>query len=288
MSSVSTAETTASCLDVAEQGDLVAQPARHRLLRAHDDDVGLYADLAQLGDRVLRRLGLLLAHHADDRHQRDVDVEHVVAPDVFAELADGLQERQALDVADGAPDLGDEHVHLQLLAEAVHAALDLVGDVRDDLHRAAQVVAAPLLGDDRAVDAAGGDVALPLHELVDEALVVAQVQVRLGAVLGDEDLAVLEGAHGARVDVDVGVELLVGDLQAALLEQASERGGRDALAEARHDTAGDEDVFGHGATPAGVRGRTYRRRAEAEGGFSGAPAPPADGRAGAGWCGVDP
>ena len=147
----------------------------------------------------------------------------------------------------------------------MHAALDLVGDVRDDLHRAAQVVAAALLGDDGVVDAAGGDVAVALHELVDEALVVAQVQVGLGAVLGDEDLAVLEGAHGAGVDVDVGVELLVGDLQAALLEQAPERGGRDALAETGHDTAGDEDVFGHGATPAGARGRTYRRRAERRG-----------------------
>ena len=43
--------------------------------------------------------------------------------------------------------------------------------------------------------------------LVDEALVVAQVQVGLGAVVGDEDFAVLVGRHGARIDVDVRVEL---------------------------------------------------------------------------------
>ena len=36
--------------------------------------------------------------------------------------------------------------------------LDRVGDVRDDLDRRAEIVAAPLLGDDVAVDAAGGDI----------------------------------------------------------------------------------------------------------------------------------
>ena len=42
---------------------------------------------------------------------------------------------------------------------------------------------------------------------VHEALVVAEIEVGLGAVLGDEDLAVLERAHGARIHVDVGIEL---------------------------------------------------------------------------------
>ena len=137
----------------------------------------------------------------------------------------------------------------RLLREAVHAALDLVGDVRDDLHGAAEVVAAALLGDHGVVDAAGGDVAVALHELVDEALVVAQVEVGLGAVFGDEHLAVLEGAHRAGIDVDVGVELLVGDLQAARLEQTPDGGGGDALAKARYDTAGHEDVLRHALQP---------------------------------------
>ena len=234
---------------VAEQGDLLADALRQRLLGAGHDDVRLDADLAELGHGVLRRLGLGLADHADDGHQRDVDVQDVLAADVLAELADGLEERKALDVADGAADLGDEHVHAGALGEAVHAALDLVGDVRDDLDGAAEVVAAPLLGDDGVVDAAGGDVGVALHELVEEALVVAQVEVGLGAVLGDEDLAVLVRAHGAGVDVDVRVELLARDLEAAGLEQAPDGRRGDALAQARHDAAGDEDVLGHAPPP---------------------------------------
>ena len=76
--------------------------------------------------------------------------------------------------------------------------LDLVGDVGNHLDRLAQILAAALLLDDGVVDAAGGEVVEPGHPGVGEALVVAQVEVGLGAVVGDEDLAVLERAHRAR------------------------------------------------------------------------------------------
>ena len=40
-----------------------------------------------------------------------MDVDDVVLADVLLELAHGLEERQALDVAHGAADLHDHHVH---------------------------------------------------------------------------------------------------------------------------------------------------------------------------------
>ena len=65
--------------------------------------------------------------------------------------------------------------------------------------------------DDGLVDLAGGDSWRLRQLFVDEALVVAEVEVGLGAVGGDEDLAVLIRRHRARVDVEVRVELLEGD-----------------------------------------------------------------------------
>src|SRR5690606_15294439 len=129
----------------------------------------------------------------------------------------------------------------------VDAALDLVGDVRDHLHGAAEVVAAAFLADHRLVDLAGADRIAPGQAGVDEALVVAQVQVGLGAIVGDVDLAVLERAHRARVHVDVRVQLHQGDPQAARLEDRRERGGGDALAYRRHHAPGDEGQGGDGA-----------------------------------------
>ena len=43
-------------------------------------------------------------------HERDVDVHDVLRADLAPELAHRLEERQRLDVADGAADLGDHDV----------------------------------------------------------------------------------------------------------------------------------------------------------------------------------
>ena len=183
---------------------------------------------AQLADAVLGRLGLGFAGRLEVGDQRQVDVEAVLLADVERELADGFEERQALDVADGAADLGDDHVHV-VGGQLADRGLDLVGDVRDDLHGLAEVIAAPLLLDDGQVDLAGGEVAVAAQRGVGEALVVAQVEVGLGAVVEHVDLAVLVGAHGARIDVDVGIELLQADPQARGAPAACRSRRRSAL-----------------------------------------------------------
>ncbi|MDT4833926.1 hypothetical protein FQZ97_675510 [compost metagenome] len=143
--------------------------------------------------------------------------EHgALGADFHAQLADSLEERLRLDVADRAADL--HHGHVGTGGALDDAALDLVGDVRNDLDGGAQVVTTALLAQHVGVDTAGGEVVVLGHGGADEPLVVAQVEVGLGAVLGDEHLAVLERAHGARVDVDVGVELEHRDLQAPRLQ----------------------------------------------------------------------
>ena len=181
---------------------------------------------------------------ADVGDEREVDEHAAPAPDVDGELADRLEERQRLDVADGAADLGDHEVDVARLGDQRDPLLDLVGDVRHDLDGAAEVVAAALAADHRVVDAARGDVRGAARVGVGEALVVAEVEVGLGAVLGDEHLAVLVRRHRAGVDVDVRVELLQSDGQPASDEQPPDRRGGDALAERGDDAAGDEDEPG--------------------------------------------
>ena len=132
------------------------------------------------------------------------------------------------------------------LGDARDVRFDLVGDVRDHLNGRAEVVAAALLLDDRLVDLAGRDVVVAGQRLVDEALVVPEVEVGLGAVVGDEDLAVLVRVHRAGVDVDVRIQLLDRDRDAAALQQPAERGGRDPLPQRTDDAAGEEDELGHG------------------------------------------
>ena len=118
-------------VDVAEERDLPLEVLIQEAVGAAQQDVGLDADGAQVADAVLGRLGLELAGRADEGHQRQVNVERVLAADVLAQLADRLEERLALDVADGAADLDDDDV--DVVRDGADAVLDLVGDVRDDL-----------------------------------------------------------------------------------------------------------------------------------------------------------
>ena len=74
---------------------------------------------------------------------------------------------------------------------------------------------------------------------------MAEVEVGFRAVLGDEDLTVLERAHGARVDIDIGIKLLRRDFQPAAFEQAAERSGCNPFAKAGDHAAGHENIFGH-------------------------------------------
>ena len=249
-------------LDVAHQGDLAGHLLRDVPVGAQHEPVGLDTDVAQRRDGVLGRLGLQLARRREERHQRHVQEEAVVAADLVAQLAGGLEEGQRLDVADGAADLGDHDVGrgtLVPVAHREHPRLDLVGDVRDDLHGVAEVLTAALLGDHLGVHLAGGDVGPRVEVAVQEALVVTDVEVGLGAVLGHEDLAVLERVHRAGVDVEVGVELLHRHPQAPAGEQLPEARGGQALAQRGRDAAGHEDVLRgarvlHGHIPPRRRG----------------------------------
>ena len=158
-----------------------------------------------------------------------MDIDRVVARQVVAQLADRLEERQALDVADRAADLAQHEVEAVIaLADEV---LDGVGDVRDHLDGGAEIIAAPLAREDILIDAAGGDVVLLGGRTPGEALVMAEVEIGLRAVVGHEHLAVLVGRHGTGIDVEIGVELAQADLVAARLQERAERGGSETLAQ---------------------------------------------------------
>ena len=219
--------------------DFALHVVRDFAVGAADQHIGLHADLAELADRVLRGLALQFAGGSDVGDEGDVDVAGVGAAEVGAHLADGLEEGQALDVADRTANLCDEDV--VAFGGIDDARFDLVCDVGDDLDGGAQVFTAPLLGDDGVVDAARREVVEPGHAGGAEALVVAEVEIGLCAVVGDEDLAVLQRVHRTGVDIHIGVEFEETDLEATGLHDGAERGGDDAFAERGDDAARDKN-----------------------------------------------
>ena len=104
----------------------------------------------------------------------------------------------------------------------VHPQLDFIRNVRNELDGLAEVFAAALLLDDRVENLAGSQVVHPREHAGGEALVVAEIEVGFRAVVEHVNLAVLEGRHRARIDVERGVEFLHQRGQTAVLEQGAD------------------------------------------------------------------
>jgi hypothetical protein len=100
---------------------------------------------------VLGGLGLELSCGLDPRDERGVDADGAFSAEIVPQLPDRFDEGQALDVPDRPADLADDEVESIRVREGEF--LDGVGDVRDDLDGCPEIVSAPLLRDDVAVDA---------------------------------------------------------------------------------------------------------------------------------------
>ena len=229
--------------DVREKRDLLLDLSLQGVLAAGDDHVRLDPSGPEFPYALLRRLRLLLPdrpHHGDEGR---VDEQDILLPLLLPELADRLEEGHPLDVANGPADFHQDDVGVFLLPHLADQRLDLVRDVRDDLDRLAEVVAAAFLLDDGPVDLPGRDVVVPGEVHIEEPLVVAEVQVDLRAVVEDEHLAVLVRIHRPRVDVQVGIDLDRTDLQTLRLQEDADRRGADSLPEARQNATRDDDIF---------------------------------------------
>ena len=133
---------------------LLAHAIQEGLLGPAGQKVGGQPHGPQHGHRVLGGLGLLLAHYAQNGHERHVHAAKVGGPHPELELAQGLDKRHGLDVAHRTAQLNDADVGRAGAAvdgdvgDALNPVLDGVRDVGHDLHGLAQVVAPPLLLDD--------------------------------------------------------------------------------------------------------------------------------------------
>ncbi|EKE17290.1 MAG: hypothetical protein ACD_10C00519G0001 [uncultured bacterium] len=103
--------------------------------------------------------------------------------------------------------------------------------MRNNLHGLAKIFATALFFEHGIVHLTCREIIAPGHLGAGEALVMPEIEIGLGAVLGDKNLAMLERTHRAGIDVDVRVELEVGDFNAAGFQNGPERCGGDAFAQ---------------------------------------------------------
>src|SRR5262245_29618753 len=102
---------------------------------------------------MLCRLGLEFSGWGNVGNQCEMDEDRVVTPDFVPELPDAFEEGKRFNIAYRPANLDDYHIHI--LRNCFDRIFDLVGNVRDDLDRFTQVIAAPLFIDYREIDSPG-------------------------------------------------------------------------------------------------------------------------------------
>ena len=120
-----------------------------------------------------------------------MDVQDVVAADFLLDLTNSFQERQAFNVADGTADFRNDDIGIVVVADAIDAVLDLIRNVRNDLYRMAQIITAPFFLKNGPIDFTGRDIGVLSEVDIDEAFIVAEIKVRFGTVVGDENFTML-------------------------------------------------------------------------------------------------
>ena len=159
---------------VTHHRDFPLDTRGNRTIRPQDNRIGLDADISQRGDRMLRRLRLQLSRRTDVWQQGHVQEEDIVTTHLVADLPNCLEERQRLDISDGAPNLSDDDVHVRS-GHPANPCLDLVRDVRNHLHGVAEILAAAFLRDDGGVHLTRGDVRRSEQVGIQEAFVVPDI-----------------------------------------------------------------------------------------------------------------
>mmetsp|Transcript_36984 Transcript_36984/g.78100 ORF Transcript_36984/g.78100 Transcript_36984/m.78100 type:complete len:288 (+) Transcript_36984:378-1241(+) len=263
-------QNTSRPIDMTKARNLALRPLLQHLPTPTKNNRGAQSHTAQIPHAMLRRLGLLfLPHNRNQRHERQAKVG---GPHAELELTQRFQKHRRFDITHGTAHLDETNVgHANIgifvrgrgelavdrlgrpvsvpvivhghVGHLLDPFLNFVGDVRYDLDGLAEVIPPAFLPDDLAVDLPGGDVVIAREGNGEEALVVPEVEVGFAAVVENVGFAVFEGAHGAGVDVEVGVDFDGGDAEAAALEHASHGRDGDALAEAGDDASCDYDVL---------------------------------------------
>ena len=158
---------------IGEKRDLLFFLLGQRRIGAAQHRVGLNADLTQLPDRMLRRLGFDFAGGFYIGHQGQVQVAGIFLPQFQAHLAHCFEEWQGFDVTHRSANFHDRD--LGVTSPANNTGLDFICDVRDHLHGAAQIITAPLFLDHRLIDLSGGEIIGFFHPRRLKALVMAEV-----------------------------------------------------------------------------------------------------------------
>ena len=170
---------------------------------AHQN-IGLDADRTQFLDRVLGRFGFHLTGGGNEGKQGQMHENGLTARQIILQLTNGLEKGQSFNIAYRAANLAQHEI--QIFHIALDEGFDGIRHMRNDLHRTAQIIAAAFAFQNVAVNLSGRHIVAATGGHTGEALIMTQIKVCLGPIIGHIHLAVLIRAHRAGVYIEIRVK----------------------------------------------------------------------------------
>ena len=122
---------------------------------------------------------------------------------------------------------------------------NFIRNMGNHLDALSEITALAFLFNDRLVDLPGGYGVVSAEGRGREPGIIPQVQVGFRPVIGDKDFAVLVGAHGPRVNIQIWIDFYHADRKPAAFQKTSQGRGRDPFTQAGAHSAGDENILAH-------------------------------------------
>ena len=174
---------------ITKQADFALLTFRYGAVAAAQENIRLNTDGAQLFHRVLSRLGFHLARSRNVGQQRQMHKNRLETRQVIAQLANGLEKRQGLNITNRTANLAQHEI--DIINITLHEVFNRIRDMRNNLHRAAEIIAAPFFGYDISVNLTGGDIVAARGRHAGKAFIVTEIEIGLRPVIRHVNLAML-------------------------------------------------------------------------------------------------
>ena len=134
--------------------------------------------------------------------------EHcVLTPHLNCHLTDGFNERWHLKVANRAAYLCNDDFSFVIFADLIDTAFDFICNMWDQLHGLTEVIPSPLFCNHFAIDRTRSKVGILIQIDAEKPFIVPYIKIRFCAIMGDENLAMLEWVHHACIYIEIWVNL---------------------------------------------------------------------------------
>ena len=148
-----------------------------------------------------------------------MNVHAVMGADVAFNLPDRFQKRQRFNIAYRSANFSNDDIGIRFPARFEYMFFNFVCHMGNDLNRAPVIFTATFFLQDDGINFSRRHIAEFGYIYIDKPLIMAKVQIGFRPIFRDKNFTVLVWTHCPRINVNVWIKFLNGDIQSAIFQK---------------------------------------------------------------------